>query len=40
MSTAILEVHMRDPNKMEIPRSVRELGVLTWDEQDDLEEIS
>ena len=28
MSTAILGVRMRDPNKMEIPRSVRELGVL------------
>ena len=37
MSTAILGVRMRDPNKMEIPRSVRELGVLTCDVQHCLE---
>ena len=42
MSTAIFGVRMRDPNKMQWPRSVRELelGVLTWDVQDCLEEIS
>ena len=39
MSTAILGVRMRDPNKMERPQSVKELGILTWDVQDCLEEI-